>query len=107
MKEAQTLLNTLFSKDGSEGVNGIINMEHKLINFTPDRFGSRITDPSYHLPAFFEIWAESAQDGREGLYRELAANAREYLHKCCDEKTGINADMTDLRHSLITRHKAL
>lgn len=95
LKEAQTLLNTLFSKDGSEGVNGIINMEHKLINFTPDRFGSRITDPSYHLPAFFEIWAESAQDGREGLYRELAANAREYLHKCCDEKTGINADMTD------------
>lgn len=92
LHEAQALLNTIFADNGE---HGIINMEHKLINFTPDRFGRTITDPSYHLPAFFEIWAESAQDGREGLYRELAANAREYLHKACDATTGINPDMTN------------
>ncbi|MDO4818779.1 MAG: glycosyl hydrolase family 8 [Prevotella sp.] len=95
LKEAQILLNTIFSKDGSDGVYSIINMEHKIICFTPDKNGYKFSDPSYNLPAFYEIWAESAQDGREGLYRQLADNARAYLHKCCDEKTGINPDNTD------------
>ena len=92
LKEAQTLLNDLFSKDGSNGVTNIINMEHKLINFCPDTRSNEWTDPSYHLPAFYEIWAETAQDGREDLYRELADNARKFLHTCCDEKSGINPD---------------
>ncbi|MBR4303429.1 MAG: glycoside hydrolase [Bacteroidaceae bacterium] len=94
LKEAQDLLNDLFSKDGTGGVTNIINMEHKLINFCPDTRSNEWTDPSYHLPAFYEIWAESAQDGREDLYRELAENAREYLHRACDENTGINPDQS-------------
>ena len=94
LKEAQELLNDLFSKDGTGGVTNIINMEHKLINFCPDTRSNEWTDPSYHLPAFFEIWAELAQDGREDLYRELADNARKYLHTACDAVTGINPDQS-------------
>lgn len=94
LAEAQELLNDLFSKDGTGGVTNIINMEHKLINFCPDVRSNEWTDPSYHLPAFYEIWAETAQDGREDLYRELAANAREYLHRACDAETGINPDQS-------------
>ena len=94
LKEAQTLLNDLFSKDGSNGVTNIINMEHKLINFCPDSRSNEWTDPSYHLPAFYEIWAETANDGREALYRELADNARQYLHKATDPVTGINPDQS-------------
>lgn len=92
LKEAQTLLNDLFSKDGSDGVTNIINMEYKLINFCPDTRSNQWTDPSYHLPAFFEIWAETAQDGREEFYRECAENSRQFLHKACNEQTGICPD---------------
>lgn len=95
LAEAQELLNTLFSKDGSEGVCNIFNMEHKLINFCPDTVSNKWTDPSYHLPAFMEVWAESAQDGREDLYREIAANEREFLHRTCDPVTGINPDQAE------------
>ena len=94
LAEAQELLNDLFSKDGTGGVTNIINMEHKLINFCPDTRSNEWTDPSYHLPAFYEVWAETAQDGREELYRELADNARQYLHRACDETTGINPDQS-------------
>jgi len=94
LAEAQELLNDLFSKDGTGGVTNIINMEHKLINFCPDTRSNEWTDPSYHLPAFYEIWAETAQDGRSELYMELADNARQYLHRACDEKTGINPDQS-------------
>jgi len=94
LKEAQNLLTVLFSKDGTGNVTNIINMEHKLINFCPDSGSNNHTDPSYHVPAFFEIWAETASDGREDIYREIAANTREYLHKCTDSVTGINPDQS-------------
>lgn len=102
LKEAQTLLNDLFSKDGSNGVTNIFNMEHKLINFCPDPRSNRFTDPSYHLPAFLEIWAESAQDGREALYREMADKSRQFLHKTCDERTGINPDQAEFDGSPVS-----
>ena len=76
-KEAQYILDCAFAKDGSEGVNNFINTEHKLITFTPDRFGYRFTDPSYHVPAFYEVWARWADDGREDFWRECASRSRE------------------------------
>ncbi len=94
LEEAQTLLNQLFSKDGTGGVTNIINMEKKLINFCPDTRSNEWTDPSYHLPAFYEIWAETAKDGREAIYRELADSARAYLHRATDPVTGINPDQS-------------
>ena len=94
LEEAQELLNDLFSKDGTGGVTNIINMEKKLINFCPDTRSNEWTDPSYHLPAFYEIWAETAKDGREAIYRELADSARAYLHRACDPVTGINPDQS-------------
>jgi homodimeric pyruvate:ferredoxin (flavodoxin) oxidoreductase len=93
-KNGTFLLNDLFSKDGTGGVTNIINMEKKLINFCPDTRSNEWTDPSYHLPAFYEIWAESAQDGREDLYRELADSARAYLHRATDPVTGLNPDQS-------------
>ena len=94
LKEAQELLNDLFSKDGTGGVTNIINMDKKLINFCPDTRSNEWTDPSYHLPAFYEIWAETAKDGREAIYRELADSARAYLHRATDPVTGINPDQS-------------
>ena len=47
-----------------ERVAPLINLEHQLITFTPDPFGGRFTDPSYHIPAFYEVWARWAEDGR-------------------------------------------
>lgn len=92
-KEAQYILDCAFAKDGSEGVNNFINTEHKLITFTPDRFGYRFTDPSYHIPAFYEVWARWADDGRSDFWRECADRSREFLHKAVNDTTGLNPDM--------------
>ncbi|MFN8207256.1 MAG: glycosyl hydrolase family 8 [Bacteroidales bacterium] len=93
--EARRILDAMWKKDGTEGVKHVINLEHKQITFTPDRFGYNWTDPSYHLPAFFEIWAEYARDGHEQFYRDCADTARAYLHRACDAKTGLNTDVTE------------
>lgn len=73
----------------------LIDPETRLITFTPDGFGQRFTDPSYHIPAFYEVWAQWADDGRADYWRDCAAKSREYLHKVIHPLTGLNPDMSN------------
>lgn len=93
--EARRILDAMWSKDGTEGQTNLINTEHKLITFVPDKSGYDWTDPSYHLPAFYEIWAEYAKDGHEQFYRECAIASRAYLHKATHPVTALNPDATE------------
>ena len=70
-------------------VLSLIDPETKLITFVP---GMKWTDPSYHIPAFYEVWAEYGQDGRADFWRECAVASREYLHKSINAETGLNPD---------------
>ncbi len=79
----------------------LIDPETRLITFTPDGFGQRYTDPSYHIPAFYEVWARWADDGRADLWRECAQKSREFLHKCINDTTGLNPDMCQYDGSLM------
>jgi oligosaccharide reducing-end xylanase len=93
--EARRILDAMWSKNGTEGIMNVINVEHKQITFVPDKSGYNWTDPSYHLPAFYEIWAEYAKDGKEQFYRDCADTARVFLHRACHPVTGLNADNTE------------
>lgn len=93
--EARRIVDAMWSKDGTSGTTNLINVEHKQITFTPDNIGYNWTDPSYHLPAFFEIWAEYARDGREQFYRDCADTARIFLHRACHPITGLNSDYAE------------
>lgn len=93
--EARNILDEMWKKDGTEGIHNIINVEHKQISFVPEGKGYNWTDPSYHVPAFFEIWAEYAKDGHEQFYRDCADTARTFLHRACHPVTGLNSDYTN------------
>jgi oligosaccharide reducing-end xylanase len=93
--EARRILDAMWSKDGTDGITHVIHTEHKLITFVPDQSGYHFTDPSYHLPAFYEVWAEYARDGHEEFYRECAVEARRYLHRAIHPETGLNTATTD------------
>ncbi|MBN1781032.1 glycoside hydrolase [bacterium] len=93
--EARRILDAMWSKDGTDRIMNVINVEEKKITFVPDKFGYGWTDPSYFVPAFFEIWAEYARDGHEQFYRDCADTARVFLHRACAAKTGLNADATE------------
>lgn len=93
--EARRILDAMWKKDGTGGIFHLINLEHKQISFVPDRGGYNYTDPSYHLPAFYEIWAEYAKDGHEQFYRDCADTSRVFLHRACHPVTGLNYDFTE------------
>ena len=94
-KEARRILDAMWKKDGTNGITNVLNVEHKQITFVPDRSGNTWTDPSYHLPAFMEVWAEYAKDGHEQFYRDCADTSRVYLHRACHPKTGLNPDYSE------------
>lgn len=93
--EARFILDSMWEKDGSERVFNIINVDEKKITFVPEGFGYYWTDPSYHVPAFFDIWALYANDGHKDFYKEVADSARIFLHRACHPLTGLTSDYTE------------
>ena len=56
-KEAQEILKTMLHQaDDGVGVN-MFDRTHKMPVFCPIGNAATFSDPSYHLPAFYEVWA--------------------------------------------------
>ncbi len=114
LAEAQDILNTILgenqivtkAKKGKkqEAPLRLIDKESNLIAFVP---GANYTDPSYHLPAFYEVWAKYAQDGRSDYWMECARASREYLHKSIHPVTGLNPDYNNFDGSLMKTGRTL
>ena len=101
LDEARNILDCSMQKSGMDNVAPFINTEHKLITFTPDKWGGRFTDPSYHIPTFYEVWAKWAKDGRSEFWKECAVKSREYLRKSVHPVTGLNPDYNNYDGSLL------
>lgn len=101
LSEAQFILNSSMDKTGENGVTPLIHPEHQLITFVPTGYGAGFTDPSYHVPAFYEVWARWAEDGRADYWRECARISRAYLQKAIHPETGLNPDYSRYDGSLL------
>ena len=93
--EARHILDAMWKKDGTGNIFNLINTQAKQISFVPEGDGYHWTDPSYHLPAFYEVWALYAKDGHEQFYKDCADTSRAFLHRACNPVTGLNADYTE------------
>lgn len=97
--EAQTLLRLMLhnNEDGSHGVvTPMFDRKEKQIVFTPHRPGSKFTDPSYHLPAFYELWARWAADPADRAFlAELAPISRKHFRAAAHPVTGLMPDYSN------------
>jgi len=93
--EARRILDAMWKKDGTDNIYNIINTEHKQISFVPEGSGYKWTDPSYHIPVFYEIWSEYAKDGHEEFYQACADTSRVFLRRAVHPVTGLNSDYTE------------
>jgi oligosaccharide reducing-end xylanase len=64
----------------------------KLVRFTPDTANWNHTDPSYHLPAFYELWARWGPSTDRAFWEEAAQASRDFFHKCTNPRTGLSPD---------------
>jgi len=67
----------------------MFNPDNKLIKFVPSM---EISDPSYHLSHFYELYAKYGNKENSSFYLEAAKASREYWKKCCHPATGLSAE---------------
>ena len=68
------------------------NPENHLIKFIPE---TEWTDPSYHLPHFYEVFAERADEADRPFWAQAAKASREYLVTACHPQTGMNPEYSN------------
>ena len=92
-KEARAILKECVHK-GEPGQPGdsMWDAKNHLIKFIPN---CDFSDPSYHLPHFYELFAKWANPEDREFWKEAAKASRDYLHKACHPKTGLSAEYAD------------
>lgn len=63
-----------------------------IVRFTPDVVNWEHTDPSYHLPAFYELWALWGPEKDREFWRQAAAASREFFQKAANPKTALTPE---------------
>lgn len=53
------------------------------------------SDPSYHLPHFYELYALWADEEDREFFKQAASASREYLKKACHSETGLCAEYAE------------
>lgn len=95
-KEANYILDNMLSKshyDKSSHVN-MFNKDEKQIVFVPFAESAKHTDPSYHMPAFYELWSKWANNNRQ-FWKECAEKSREMYPKFANSTTGLMPDYAE------------
>jgi endo-1,4-beta-D-glucanase Y len=104
--EANAILDTMLHKEEMNGgvVAGVTNMfdraQHQVV-FVPVGNWAGFTDPSYHLPAFYELWARWARgwngrrDEDRAFWRAAAARSRLLFTQATHPATGLAPDYSE------------
>jgi oligosaccharide reducing-end xylanase len=75
-----------------QSAGNIFSLEYKMIRFTPDLANSEHTDPSYHLPAFYELWSLWGPEKDNDFWKQAAKISREFFYITANPKTGLTPD---------------
>lgn len=72
--------------------NSMWDPETKYIKFICECDWS---DPSYHLPHFYDLFSEMAYEEDKEFWKEAAKASREYFKKSCHATTGMSAEYAE------------
>ncbi|MBC7187531.1 MAG: glycoside hydrolase, partial [Calditrichaeota bacterium] len=93
--EAQAILEAMLSKadssDRDDVVTNMFNRRHKQVVFVPVGNADDFTDPSYHVPHFYELWVRWARREND-FWCEVAETSRQFLKRAAHPKTGLFPD---------------
>ncbi len=94
--EAQKILDKMLHKDEEDNglATNMFNSDAKQVVFVPSGHNATFTDPSYHLPAFYELWARWADKDNE-FWKEATRASRAFWKKAANPQTGLMPDYAE------------
>jgi endo-1,4-beta-D-glucanase Y len=100
--EADAILNTMLHKTdtlaASSPVTNMFDRAAQQVVFVPVGQAAQYTDPSYHLPAFYELWGRWAagtpghEPADRAFWLAAARTSREFFQKASHPTTGLTPD---------------
>ena len=88
-EEAKKILHACIHKEESGNGRNMWDKDNYLIRFVPE---CDFTDPSYHLPHFYRLFALWADKEDSSFWEKAAQASRDYLRKACNSITGLNPE---------------
>ena len=74
---------------GTKTAGALFDAEHRMVRFTPDVENWNHTDPSYHLPAFYELWARWGPPKDREFWKAAATASRVFFVRAAHPVTGL------------------
>jgi oligosaccharide reducing-end xylanase len=73
-------------------VGPMVNDKEHMILFVPNAGGNTYTDPSYHLPGFYELWARWGPETDRKFWATVADTSRSFFRKVSHPVTGLGPE---------------
>ncbi len=77
---------------GTQTGRALFDPVHKMVRFTADLENDDHTDPSYQLPAFYELWSHWGPAGDRAFWREAAEASRDFFQRTTHPVTGLSPE---------------
>lgn len=82
---------------GARTAGNMFHPDYAMVRFTPD---TNFTDPSYHLPAFYELWAQWGPVEDRPFWLRAATASRDFFQKVTHRVTGLAPDYANFDGTL-------
>lgn len=93
-QEAQAILDAMLRERRGSVDTPMFDLTTKQVVFVPRLGLNSFTDPSYHLPAYYELWARWADKDNE-FWAEAAQASRAFFPKTVHPTTGLMPDYAE------------
>jgi oligosaccharide reducing-end xylanase len=80
----------------------LFDANHKMVLFSPSTERGAFTDPSYHLPGFYELWARWGPPADSNFWMQAAAASRDYFPRVANPVTGLAPDYANFDGTVVS-----
>jgi oligosaccharide reducing-end xylanase len=78
----------------TETIGPMVDEDHFMIKFVPNLPGG-VTDASYHLPAFYELWSRWGPVEDRAFWAKAADVSRDFFNRATGPETGLTPDRSN------------
>lgn len=89
---ADELTRAMLDNPAGRGRFPLIHAQQNMVVFVPIGQSNGFSDPSYHLPAFYELFALYADAAGAERWRAIAETSRQFLVDSAHPETGLHPD---------------
>ncbi|WP_307767741.1 glycosyl hydrolase family 8 [Dictyobacter vulcani] len=89
--QAQKILHNMLHHGTINNVTNMFDLNQKQVVLVPYMDSATYTDPSYHFPAYYELWSRWATED-QSFWAQAATTSRQFLQNTVNTTTGLAPD---------------